>query len=75
MDRYRDPKTVSKEVLVKKLKTHHPFQEPEPSLMFPNLHTHHDFAGKASWIQVRAKKECLGWGKPYNDNIDIIDPK
>lgn len=75
MDRFRDPKSISREVLISKLKTHHPFQEPEPPLKFPHLHTPYDHAGKASWIQVKVKKERLKWGKTYNDNIDIIDPK
>lgn len=75
MDRYRDPKQISKEVLTKKLKNFHPFEKPEEKSKFPNLHTPHDTAGKASWIQVETKKERLGWGKIYNDNKDIIDPK
>lgn len=75
MDAYRDPKKISKEVLVKKLKTHHPFTPPEPPLEFPEVHTRYDHGDKASWVQVAVKKERMKWGKIYNDNIDIIEPR
>ncbi len=72
---FRDPKQISKEVLVKKLKKHHPFEKPDPPLKYPNAHTRYDHGDKASWIQVEVKKERLGWGRTYNNNKDIIDPK
>lgn len=75
LDLHRDPKQISKEVLTKKLATSNPFEKPEKKPKFPNLHTPHDTAGKASWIQVETKKQRLGWGQIYNDNKDIIDPK
>lgn len=75
MDRFRDPKQISKEVLVNKLKEHHPFREPDPRLKYPAAHIPHEHSDKPTWIQVELKKRAFGWGSTYNDNIDIIDPK
>lgn len=75
MDRYRDPKEISKEVLLKKLKTHHPFKKPDPPLKYPHAHSLHDCQDKPSWLQVEIKKERLGWGKRVNDNLDILHPE
>jgi large subunit ribosomal protein L38 len=38
MDKFRDPKQVNKEYLIKKLAKTHPFEGAEPKLQFPNAH-------------------------------------
>lgn len=75
LDRYRDPKSVSKEMLLKKLKDHHPFVKPDPPLKYPHAHTPYDSKDKPSWLQVDIKKERLGWGTKVNDNLDILYPE
>lgn len=75
MDKYRDSKTKSKEVLLEKLKEHHPFKSPDPPLKYPGAHIPFEYSNEPTWIQVRRKKRAFGWGTTYNDNIDIIDPK
>jgi large subunit ribosomal protein L38 len=62
MDRYRDPKQVTKEYLLKKLKDVHPFRKPEPRPMFPNAFPI-DNKRIPSWLRVQMKKNRLGWGR------------
>lgn len=75
LDRYRDPKDISKQVLLKKLKNHHPFIAPEPPLKFPHAHSLHDCKDKPTWLQTEIKKERLGYGRYVNDNLDILYPE
>lgn len=75
MDRYRDPKQVAKELLLKKLKTHHPFKRPDPPLKYPAAHIEIEYPGYLpSWKEVEIKKERLGWGI-INYHKDMMDPK
>ena len=62
MDKYRDPKQINKEYLLKKLKKVHPFKTPDPPPMFPNAIP---ICNKTvpSWLRVEMKKERLGWGR------------
>lgn len=62
MDKYRDPKQVTKEYLMKKLKKVHPFKKPDPPPMFPNAF-HIDNRRVPSWLKVEMKKDRLGWGR------------
>lgn len=59
LDRYRDPKQINKEFLVRKLKKTHPYDGPEPPLRFPNAHPLKDIP---SWLINEKKKTRLGWG-------------
>ncbi|XP_050673946.1 39S ribosomal protein L38, mitochondrial [Leptidea sinapis] len=61
MDKYRDPKQVKKEYLVRKLKNEDPFKSPDPPLRFPNAHPlPHSMP---SWLKLHEKKIRLGWGR------------
>jgi len=62
MDKYRDPKQVTKEYLMKKLKKVHPFKKPDPPPMFPNAFRI-DNRRVPSWLRVEMKKDRLGWGR------------
>ncbi|KAG8251746.1 39S ribosomal protein L38, mitochondrial [Homalodisca vitripennis] len=69
MDRYRDPKQIAKEYLLKKLKNSHPFKDPKPSLKYPNaVPVYHDLnerlhGGIPSWLKREKIKERLGHGR------------
>ncbi|XP_053695857.1 39S ribosomal protein L38, mitochondrial [Sabethes cyaneus] len=60
MDKYRDPKQVSKEYLARKLAKTHPFNGPEPPLRFPSAHPIRDVP---SWLRTEIKRDRLGWGR------------
>lgn len=62
MDRYRDPKQIAKEFLLRKLKKEHPFKFPDPPLKYPNAHRF-DERYKPSWLKTEIRKERLGWGR------------
>ncbi|XP_035212475.1 39S ribosomal protein L38, mitochondrial-like [Stegodyphus dumicola] len=63
LDRYRDPKEIKKEVLLKRLKSIHPFKE-ETVPKYPCLHKPDDY--KFSWQRQDKLKERLRLGK-YRD--------
>lgn len=69
MDRYRDPKQIAKEYLLKKLKKRHPFEKPKAPLRFPNaIPIKHDLDEKLhgripSWLKREKLKERLGYGR------------
>ncbi|KAK2582346.1 hypothetical protein KPH14_004682 [Odynerus spinipes] len=64
LDRYRDPKEIQKEFLLKKLKKVHPFKAPEPPLKYPNAHAFE--ISVPSWLRVEKRKERLGQGRVNN---------
>lgn len=61
MDRYRDPKQINKEYILKKLKSRHPFMKPKPPLPFPNAVTFD--RRMPSWLRLEIRKERLGFGR------------
>lgn len=61
MDRYRDPKQINKEYLLKKLKKEHPFKFPEPPLKYPNAHPFKGY--QPSWLREQMRKERLNQGR------------
>ncbi|CAG9578722.1 unnamed protein product [Danaus chrysippus] len=61
MDKYRDPKQINKEYLLRKLKNEHPFRSPEPPLKFPNAHPFPKTM--PSWLKVQEQKIRLKWGR------------
>lgn len=61
MDKYRDPKQIMKEFLIRKLKKVHPFKEPEPALQFPAAH--YMKKQKPSWLKFEMIKKGLGYGR------------
>ncbi|XP_059046394.1 large ribosomal subunit protein mL38 isoform X1 [Achroia grisella] len=61
MDKYRDPKQINKEYLVRKLKNEDPFKKPPPQLKFPNAHPLPK--NMPSWLKLQEKNIRLGWGR------------
>ncbi|XP_043287025.1 39S ribosomal protein L38, mitochondrial isoform X2 [Venturia canescens] len=61
LDKYRDPKEINKEFLLKKMKKIHPFRAPIAPLRFPNAVAHPK--DMPSWLSLETKKERLGWGR------------
>ena len=61
MDRYRDPKQINKEYILKKLKSRHPFMKPKPTVPFPNALP---LPQKMPyWRKLEIRKERLGFGR------------
>nr|CAI5864187.1 unnamed protein product [Callosobruchus analis] len=61
MDKYRDPKQINKEFLMRKMKHVHPFKEPPPPLPYPNAQY---FSGYIpSWLKLEIRKSRLKWGR------------
>ncbi|XP_058793180.1 large ribosomal subunit protein mL38 [Phymastichus coffea] len=61
LDRYRDPKQINKEFLLKKLKKEHPFKFPDPPLKYPNAHPIRGYV--PSWLKTEIQKERLNQGR------------
>lgn len=69
MDKYRDPKQIHKEMLVRKLKNIQPFK-PTPSLLpYPNAVPYKGYV--PSWLKVEIMKSRLKWGR-INDIEDNV---
>ncbi|KAG6797650.1 39S ribosomal protein L38, mitochondrial [Apis mellifera caucasica] len=64
LDRYRDPKDIMKEYLLRKLRNIHPFKEPEPPLKYPNAVKFDKYL--PSWLKIQIRKERLRWGRVNN---------
>ncbi|XP_015127237.1 39S ribosomal protein L38, mitochondrial [Diachasma alloeum] len=60
MDKYRDPKDINKDFLLKKLKEIDPFKETKPKYKYPNAHP---IKNQPSWLVLEKRKERLGWGR------------
>jgi len=60
LDKYRDPKQIRKEFLLRKLKKVHPFDGPEPKRKFPLAH--YIPRGVPSWLKFEIIKKRLGYG-------------
>lgn len=61
MDKYRDPKQINKEYLLRKLKNEDPFKMPPPPLKFPNAVPFPK--DMPSWLKLHEKKIRLRWGR------------
>jgi large subunit ribosomal protein L38 len=61
MDKYRDPKTIAKEFLLRKLNKEHPFCPPAPPLRFPNAVPIPRTV--PSWLALEKKKARNKWGR------------
>lgn len=61
MDKYRDPKQINKEFLVRKLKNVHPFKPPPKQLPYPNAVRMGDHI--PSWLKLEIEKSRLKWGR------------
>ncbi|XP_076248768.1 mitochondrial ribosomal protein L38 isoform X2 [Calliopsis andreniformis] len=61
LDKYRDPKEIMKEFLLKKLQKVHPFKESKPPLKYPNACAFD--RDMPSWLKLEMTKERLGWGR------------
>lgn len=68
MDRYRDPKQINKEYLIKRLKKEHPFKFPDPPLKYPNAHAIKEYV--PSWLMSQIKNERLGFCRINDHRID-----
>lgn len=64
MDRHRDPKQISKEILLERLKKLHPFGPEPPPLAFPSAQPIHP--DLTSWERRDVKRRRIGLGK-YQD--------
>ncbi|KYN39760.1 39S ribosomal protein L38, mitochondrial [Trachymyrmex septentrionalis] len=60
LDKYRDPKQIKKEFLLRKLKKVHPFDGPEPPRRFPLVHSDGKYI--PSWLKFEIIKKRLGYG-------------
>lgn len=63
MDKYRDPKQINKEFLMRKLKNVHPFKAPDPPLPYPNAQRFYDMGYVPSWLKLEITKTRLKWGR------------
>lgn len=61
LDKYRDPKAITKEFLLRKLKKVHPFEGPKPPHMFPLAHRFKGYV--PSWLRFEIRKKRLGYGR------------
>ncbi|XP_044732669.1 39S ribosomal protein L38, mitochondrial [Chrysoperla carnea] len=61
MDKYRDPKKITEELFLKKLKKTNPFKGSEPPLPFPNAEPLDKRI--PSWLKTEIRKQRLGWGR------------
>lgn len=61
LDKYRDPKQIRKEFLLRKLKNVHPFKGPEPPKRFPLAHRNEKYI--PSWLKFEMIKKRLGYGR------------
>ncbi|XP_060520257.1 large ribosomal subunit protein mL38 [Cylas formicarius] len=61
MDKYRDPKQINKEFLVRKLEKVHPFKKTPPPLPYPNAQYFEGYI--PSWLKLEIKKSRLKWGR------------
>ncbi|KAI8422246.1 hypothetical protein MSG28_006135 [Choristoneura fumiferana] len=61
MDKYRDPKQINKEYLLRKLNDVDPFQKPASRLRFPNAHALPK--NMPSWLKLHEKKIRMSWGR------------
>ncbi|XP_066148395.1 large ribosomal subunit protein mL38 [Euwallacea fornicatus] len=61
MDKYRDPKQINKEFLLRKLKEVHPFKAPPAPLPYPNA----SYIEKdvPTWLKLEIRKSWLKWGR------------
>ncbi|KAI8422241.1 hypothetical protein MSG28_006135 [Choristoneura fumiferana] len=66
MDKYRDPKQINKEYLLRKLNGVDPFQKPASRLRFPNAHALPK--NMPSWLKLHEKKIRMSWGRINDQN-------
>lgn len=69
MDKYKDPRDVMKEFLLRKLKIVHPFKEPKPPLKYPNACSFP--SDTPSWLKLELTKERLGRGRVNEMNQSV----
>ncbi|KAJ8973795.1 hypothetical protein NQ317_002796 [Molorchus minor] len=61
MDKYRDPKQINKEFLLRKLKNVHPFKGSPPPLPYPNAQYFDGYV--PTWLKLEIRKSRLKWGR------------
>ncbi|XP_065171907.1 large ribosomal subunit protein mL38-like [Atheta coriaria] len=61
MDRYRDPKQINKEFLLRKLKDVDPFSPPKKPLPYPNAVKYEGYV--PSWLKLEKTKSRNKWGR------------
>nr|CAH0098953.1 unnamed protein product [Daphnia galeata] len=64
LDKHRDVKQISKELLLKRLKTVDPFKPKEPEPKYPNALPENN--NLPSWLRVEIRKQRMKWGR-YSD--------
>nr|XP_023011509.1 39S ribosomal protein L38, mitochondrial-like [Leptinotarsa decemlineata] len=61
LDKYRDPKQINKEFLMRKMKNVHPFKEPPPPVPYPNAEYFEGYI--PTWLKLEMRKSKLKWGR------------
>lgn len=61
LDKYRDPKQITKEFFLRKMKKVHPFDGPEPPRKFPLAHPNRTY--RPTWLKFEIIKKRLGYGR------------
>ena len=64
MDKFRDPKQIAKELLLKRFKSVDPFQPKEEEFKYPNALPEDN--KQPSWLRTEIRKQRLKWGR-YSD--------
>lgn len=69
LDKYRDPRDIAKDFLVKKLATLKPFEKPKKPFPFPNIYrVNRDTT--PSWLLTEQRRVKLGLGRINQQNDD-----
>ncbi|CAG9864449.1 unnamed protein product [Phyllotreta striolata] len=61
LDKYRDPKEINKEFLLRKLKHVHPFEGSPAPLPYPNAQYFDGYM--PTWLKLEIRKSRLKWGR------------
>lgn len=73
LDKYRDPKDIGKEILLKRFKTVHPFREELEKPKHPNIYPYPKNC--PSWSRTEIFKERMRIGKYRGLDIEIFKPE
>lgn len=72
LDKYRDPKEIGKEILLKRFQNVHPFKEEPPRPKYPNIYWH--LRKTPSWMKNEIFKERLRIGKYRGLDVEVFKP-
>lgn len=69
MDRYRDPKDISKEYLLKKLKEINPLEPPKEAFQYPKA-LKLRYRNMPSWLKTKELRYQTGLGRVQDEQWD-----